>query len=208
MSPIVPSRLPAMLVRRRSSWFVALAVVVCSGQAAWALITGGEGNQPIRDPGWPKGAAAVFNTKSRIAYWEGPPFGGGQWHAECRGDNAALEQVLKAFARVDIPNKRVVLHDGVGHSFWLNPNREKEKAAQAKLDWVFMVWEPERLKFQQRLPEGTRAAEQDAVLAQLDVNTGGSIQWARITVPPGIEIVDERQAASRNSKTAPSPKEP
>src|SRR5437762_2260091 len=101
----------------------ALAVAVTS-QEAFALIFGREGNDPIRDPGWPAGAAAIVNVQSRIAYWVGPPFGGGQWHAECRGDAKALSAVLADFAKLDVKSKRVVLHDGTGHSFWLNKNNE------------------------------------------------------------------------------------
>src|SRR4051795_2784463 len=86
---------------------------------AEALIEGGEGNKPLRDPGWPKGAAAIFNHMGRVAYWEGPPFGGGQWHSECRGDAKALNTVLADVAKVDAKAKRIVVHDGVGYSFWL-----------------------------------------------------------------------------------------
>ena len=87
---------------------------------AAALITGGEGNKPISDPGWPKGAAAIFNHPSRIAWWEGPPFGGGQWHSESRGDARTLTAILTAFSKMDAKTKRVVVHDGVGQSFWIS----------------------------------------------------------------------------------------
>jgi hypothetical protein len=119
---------------------------------AFALITGGEGNKPITDPGWPTGAAAIFNHTGRIAWWEGPPFGGGQWHAECRGDAKAINAVLADFARMDAKVKRVVVQDGTGHSFWLAPNREKEKLEAAKIDWVFMVWQPASWERLRKLP--------------------------------------------------------
>ncbi len=174
----------------------AAAIVMMSAPSAWALIMGGEGNEPRRDPGWPKGAAAVFNSETRVAWWEGPPFGGGQWHAECRGDAAALSLVLDDFSKVEIPKKRIVLHDGFGSSFWLNTNREKEKQANALIDWTFMVWQPDRLKFQQDLPAGFRAVEKgEPVLAQLDVYTGGFVRWADVIVPKGFEIIDERLEA-------------
>lgn len=176
---------------------VAFAIVVMSMQPVWALITGAEGNKPIDDPGWPERAVAVFNTVHRVAYWEGPPLGGGQYHAECRGDNAALEEVLEDFANIDTPQKRVVLHDGVGRSFWLNVNREKGKEAQAKIDWTFMVWVPDRMKFQQRLPAGRGGVGpgDNPILAQLDVYTGGGIDWEKINRPDGIEIIDQRLEA-------------
>src|SRR5436190_14952580 len=91
-------------------------LVAVAPPEAFALITGGEGNKPITDPGWPKGAAAIFNHPGRVAWWEGPPFGGGQWHAECRGDAKALTAVLAEFAKLDVMVKRVVVHDGTGHS--------------------------------------------------------------------------------------------
>ena len=121
------------------------------------MITGGEGNKPIGDPGWPAGAAALFNHPGRVAWWEGPPFGGGQWHAECRGDTRALSAVLADFARMDAKLKRVVVHDGTGHSFWLAPNREKEKLESAKIDWVLMVWQPASWQISaSSLPTSTR----------------------------------------------------
>ena len=131
---------------------LAVAMVFVLVPRAVALITGGEGNAPIADPGWPKGAAAIFNTKARIAWWEGPPFGGGQWHAECRGDAKALSTVLAEFARVDVKAKRIVVHDGIGHSFWLDPNHEPAKAAAAKIDWMFMVWQPANWERLRKLP--------------------------------------------------------
>ncbi len=165
--------------------------------SAWGLITGGEGNKPIGDPGWPDGAAAVFNTEHRVAYWEGPPFGGGQYHAECRGDSAALEEVLEDFANIDTPRKRVVLHDGVARSFWLNIGRDKDKKDPVLVDWVFMAWVPDRLKFQQGLPAGRGAVAKDdtPILAQLDVYTGGQIDWDEVNRPDGIEIIDQRLEA-------------
>src|SRR4051794_15111923 len=95
---------------------LAAAVLAISPRPAVALITGGQGNDPIHDPGWPGGAAAIFNNLARVAWWEGPPFGGGQWHAECRSEARVLNVVLAEFARIDVKLKRLVVHDGVGHS--------------------------------------------------------------------------------------------
>src|SRR5262245_39663477 len=92
----------------------ALALIAVSSQPALALIFGGVGNKPIQDPGWPAGAAVIFNTPSRIAWWEGPPLGGGNWHAECRGDAKALSAVLADFAKLDVKSKRIVVRNGVG----------------------------------------------------------------------------------------------
>jgi hypothetical protein len=177
--------------------FLLVAIAAVSGRPAWALIFGGIGNDPLRDPGWPKGAAAVFNTVSRLAYWEGPPFGGGQYHAECRGDEAAFQRVLDDFAKIETPLKRVVVHDGVAHSFWLSTTGKAEKPEDAKIDWVFMVWHPESRAMQRRLPIGISAVgkRDAAILAQLDVYTGGLIHWNKVTIPEDLEVVDQRLEA-------------
>ena len=91
---------------------LAVALTALATPKAFASIIGGEGNKPIEDPGWPKGAAAIFNTPSRIAWWEGPPFGGGQWHSECRGDARTLSEILAGFAQImfrNIPPGRYVI---------------------------------------------------------------------------------------------------
>ena len=185
--------------QRAAVVLLATAIAALVPPLAFALITGGEGNAPINDPGWPKGAAAIFNTQSRIAWWEGPPFGGGQWHSECRGDAKALNDVLAGFAKLDQKNKRVIVHDGIGHSFWLNPNREPAKRDAAKIDWVLMVWQPENWKRLQAMPADLKPRDSgDSALgppAQIDVFAGGNIRWADVTVPKGLEVVDQRLEA-------------
>lgn len=176
--------------------FLAMAVVLFRAHAAFALITGGQGNETLRDPGWPAGAAVIFNNASRIAWWEGPPFGGGQWHAECRGDAKALSAVLADFAKLDAKSKRVVLHDGVGRSFWINPNGEPAKMKEAEIDWMFTVWQPDNWQRLRKLPldlnptAGRNAAETPPT--QLDVYTGGNVSWSDVVIPEGLQITDER----------------
>ena len=131
---------------------LAMATAAVPSRQAVALITGGEGNRPIADPGWPKGAAVIFNNPARIAWWEGPPFGGGQWTAECRGDAKALNAILADFARLDVKTKKVVVHDGVGTSFWLSSSGDAAKKADARMDWTFMVWQPANWKHLRKLP--------------------------------------------------------
>jgi hypothetical protein len=171
-------------------------LAVSAPREASALITGGTGNTPLRDPGWPTGAAAIFNHTGRIAWWEGPPFGGGQWRSECRGDVKALNAVLADFAELDVKVKKVVVHDGVGHSFWLAPNQEPEKLAAAKIDWSFTVWVPASWEQLRKLPADLNptGAGETSPPTQLDVYTAG-IDWAGVTVPAGIEVVDNRLVA-------------
>ncbi|WP_165223797.1 MSCRAMM family protein [Aquisphaera insulae] len=167
--------------------------------AAFALITGGVGNTPIRDPGWPKGAEAVFNHPARIAWWEGPPFGGGQWHAECRGEAKSLNAILTGLSRMDAKNRRVYVHDGVGASFWINPNREEQKDLDARIDWMFVVWQPESWQRLRAMPPSLNPTDPvDAGLGpptELHIWTGGNVKWADVVVPEGLKVVDERLEA-------------
>jgi hypothetical protein len=185
-------------VSRRIAPLAFLAAVALPAPV-FALIFGGEGNKPINDPGWPAGAAIVFNQPGRLAYWEGPPFGGGQWHAECRGDANALNSVLANFAKIDAKVKRLVIHDGVGRSFWLNPNNEAPKVAASQIDWVFMVWQEANWKQLLQLPPNLKPGDMgDAKTgppSQIDVYADGHVRWADVVVPQGIEVVDDRLSA-------------
>jgi hypothetical protein len=187
---------------RYRTWLLLLlsvAAVSITSPQAFALIIGGEGNSPLADPGWPKGAAAIFNDKSRIAYWEGPPLGGGQWHAECRGDAKALNAILAEFAKLDVKSKRIVIHDGVGQSFWLNANSASDKRDQAKMDWSFMVWVPASWQHLRKLPADLNPTDgedaKNGPPSQIDIYTGGNIKWADVKVPEGIKITDLRLEA-------------
>jgi carboxypeptidase family protein len=179
--------------------FLGVLLILTPSPWAYALISGGEGNEPISDPGWPAGAAAIFNNPTRIAWWEGPPFGGGQWHAEYRGDAAAVNEVLAAFARLDVKIKRLIAYDGVGHSFWLNPNNEPEKKTDAEIDWMFVVWQAESFDRLRNMPadlQPPNVSEADAgPPAELHVYIGDNIRWADVKIPEGIEVVDNRMEA-------------
>lgn len=189
----------------RASWrrwngaaVAALGVALCLSlpSTARALITGGAGNTPITDPGWPKGAAAIFNHPGRVAWWEGPPFGGGQWHAECRGDAKTLNAILTGFAKLENKTRRVYVHDGEGQSFWLNINREPQKAEAAKIDWEFIVWVPGNWQRLRGMPAdlnpiGPQAADAGPPV-ELHIYTGGRVRWADVVMPKGVEVVDQQ----------------
>ena len=71
--------------------------------------------------------------------------------------------------------KRVVVHDGTGHSFWLAPNREPEKLAAAMVDWVFTVWQPASWERLRKLPADLNPTElaDTSPPSQIDVFTTG-----------------------------------
>ncbi|SIO62596.1 hypothetical protein SAMN05444166_7093 [Singulisphaera sp. GP187] len=183
------------MTRFSAALLVAILAFAVPREAS-ALIVGGVGSKPVDDPGWPQGAAAIFNQAGRIAWWEGPPFGGGQWHAECRGDAKSLTAVLGNFAKLDAKRKRIVVHDGTGQSFWLAPNQEPEKREAAKIHWIFMVWQPANWERLHAMPADLNPTDpgDNSPPAQIDVFTA-ELNWADVTVPNGIEVVDQRLGA-------------
>jgi hypothetical protein len=70
-----------------------LAAVLLLPLAAAALMMTGPGNDPVQDAGWPEGALAVANLDCRVGWWEGPPFGGGEWQFQYRGDTGGRVQI-------------------------------------------------------------------------------------------------------------------
>src|SRR5262245_24624488 len=143
-------------------------------QQAFALREGGEGNSPLRDPGWPTGAAALMNTEHRIAYWHGPlP---GHWHADCRGDAKAFNAVLENFAKLEVKSKQIVVHNGIGNSEWLNISNDPFKREAAKMDWMFQTWTKDDAKSRRgRLGQTDLEATEEP--SQIDVYTGFNIKW-------------------------------
>ena len=118
--------------------------------------------------------------------------------AECRGDAKALSAVLVDFAKLDVKTKQVIVHDGVAHSFWLNPNREPAKQAAAKINWVFMVWQPASwVAFArcQATSSPTTWWPDQGPPSQIDVYSGDNLRWGDVTVPDGLTIVDQRLEA-------------
>src|SRR5579864_9600135 len=86
-------------------------------QTSHGLILVSTGNEPVSDPGWPSNAVEVANLKSRIGWWEGPPFGGGEWHFEYLGNAAAFQEGLDRFAKIQSPAIDLFIHDGTQFSF-------------------------------------------------------------------------------------------
>lgn len=180
-------------------YVINLLLVVCvlmGGNQASAMITGGVGNSPINDPGWPKGAAEVFNSSHRIAWWEDPPFGGGRWHSECKGNTEQFKEALIGFGAIEHPQKRLIVRPGKGNSFWLDKKERADKVeSSSQVDWVFVVWQNDRWEMQAKLPAEFSAISkkgEPSPVVELIVYTGGDIDWKKVTVPQEIPVVDER----------------
>lgn len=184
-----------MMAVRLPLLIVTVAILLCPADT-FALITGGEGNDPITLHGCPEGTAAMFNHRGRVAWWEGPPFGGGQYHAECRSDAKAFNEVLSDFSKVESKIKRLIVHDGAGHSFWLNRMKGQNQKDAEKIDWVLSVWQRQSWDQLRNLPPDlnpTDGNDEDPPL-QIDLYTA-TIRWNDVKVPAGIEVIDQRLEA-------------
>lgn len=181
----------------------ALLVALLSGRT-FALITGGFGNNPVPDAGWPLGAMDVANLKTRVGWWEGPPLGGGQFQFLYRGNTDDFGAALQAFAKIRAPALELVVLDGPEESFWLKIDRgEKDKAKpDPRIDWTFDVWAPANWHRLYNNPRSMFASDQpnyrkpcDPPRIHLYVG-GGRVEWDKVKVPPGIKVIDRRAAAA------------
>jgi hypothetical protein len=159
----------------------------------------GKGNAPVADSGWPAGALDVANLKTRIGWWEGPPFGGGEWCFLYRGDTAALEEAIKTFAAIRAPAAlQLVLHEGPQNSpFMADP---KDPKADSHYDWSFTVWNARSWHQLYNDPRSTFTADQPNFRKpvdppRLDVYLTDRIDWKKIRMPEGVQLMDQRTVA-------------
>lgn len=183
-------------MNRFTSSAIALAVVSLACLAtlpASALIMTGSGNQPVRDAGWPEGALAVANLTSRIGWWEGPPFGGGEWHFLYQGNTDGFKDALAVFAAIRAPALDLVIHDGP----------YEDSLLKERVDWSFTVWVPASWHRLFNNPKSTFSAGSSNFRRPVDpprldvyVGGGGGVEWAKVKVPASLHVQDERASAS------------
>jgi len=162
--------------------------------SASALIMTGSGNQAVHDAGWPEGALAVANLESRIGWWEGPPFGGGEWHFLYQGNTEAFQEALAAFAAIRAPTLDLVVHDGP----------QEDGILKKEADWTFTVWVPANWHRLFNNPKSVFEADhpnfrQPVAPPRLEVYVGKGVDWAKVKVPPGLSVRDERATARTNA---------
>ena len=167
-----------------------LGLVLLASLPASALIMSGTGNQPVHDYGWPEGALKVANLESRLGWWEGPPFGGGEWHFLYHGNTEAFQKALTAFAAIRAPALDFVLHDGP----------HEDGILKKQVDWTFTVWVPANWHSLFNNPKSVFEADQPnfrqpVAPPRLDVYVGSGVDWAKVKVPPGLSVRDERAPA-------------
>ncbi|HEV3339076.1 MAG TPA: carboxypeptidase-like regulatory domain-containing protein [Pirellulales bacterium] len=190
---------------------ITTAIGLAATQECAALIMGGFGNDPVADAGWPTGSLEVANLKSRVGWWEGPPFGGGMYVFLYREkDTAAFNQGLAKFADIKSRKLELVIHDGPQESFWLRDHQKPPGEAQpkAQVDWTFTVWRPESWHRLYNDPRTNFASDQREFRQpvdppRVDVYVGqGKIDFSQVTVPDGVTVRDERRSAGAGKADA------
>jgi protocatechuate 3,4-dioxygenase beta subunit len=190
---------------------IAAAIGLAATRQCAALITGGFGNDPVHDAGWPSGALEVANLKSRVGWWEGPPFGGGRYVFLYREkDAAAFNQALAKFAQIKSRKLEIVIHDGPHESFWLRDHTKPagEAQPQARVDWTFTVWRPESWHRLYNDPRSNFASDQREFRQpvdppRVDLYVGeGNVDFGTVELPEGVAVRDERAAAADKAGAA------
>jgi hypothetical protein len=100
---------------------------------------------------------------------------------------------------VAAPKKVLTIYDGTAKSFWLNTaGRGEDK--KAAMDWTFTVWEAASFNRLFNNPQSTFLSDHpsfrgEVPAPEVTVYVGGQIDWAKVVVPKGIEINDQRLEA-------------
>ena len=190
---------------RRASRLWAILFLLLFTLPGYGLITGDTGNRPTFDHNWPAGTLAVANLPSRVGYWEGPPFGGGEFQFLYRGDVAAVQTALDGFAAIHAPELRLVIHEGRHESFWLR--RGDDEMTDSHVDWTMTVWDPRnwhslyndpRSIFESDDPSGAFRKPVDPPIFEVYVAgaEGKGLDWGKVKVPAGLTVVDARASAN------------
>jgi len=183
-----------------NAFLLTLLVVPLFAVQAQGLILTGTGNKPVNDPGWPEGAVNVANLLSRICWWEGPPFGGGEWHFEFVGDTTTFQHSLDVFSGIKAPTMDLFVHDGTQNSFVLDPNHT---TTNHNVDWTFTIWDPKRWEALYGNGKGIVFSDdpnagKSRPPPRIDLYLGPSskIDFAKIKVPANVSFHDERAVAA------------
>jgi len=189
-----------MSTATKTWWPVAGVVLVfVLAQSAPALITGEDGNRPVINRGWPDGSLELANLPSRLGYWEGPPFGGGEYHFlyRCRDSNE-FNEALGLFAAIDAETLELVVHNGPEYSFWLKDDDEKLEEQENRVDWAFTVWNPKSWDSlynnpNSRVMAGHPHYARPVAAPRIDLYIGeGAVTWEDVEVPENVVLSDKR----------------
>lgn len=157
------------------------------------------GKEPVTDKNWPAGSLDVANHKSRQSWTEGPPFGGGLWSFQFRGNAGAFNEVIAKFALIKAPDLLLIIHEGATENPYASPE-DKAKGLQ-RVDWIYTVWTPENFYRLFGMSGSLFASDRPEFRAelsppQLDVFVSPEgVDWSLVQLPPGLRIIDERAAS-------------
>lgn len=195
---------------------VAAVYLMAAIPSGHCLITGGEGNDPMEhDPGFPTGALEVANLKSRLGFYQGPPFGGGEYHFSYQCNSAKeFNDALALFSKIQVPNTISYFSSFVGDIRIQSKNEplllvihDAPKISNGldfggkRVDWAFTVWAAE--SFHRVLSGGDSfmadhpGYRQPVPPPRIDAYVGGDspIVWDEVKVPQNIQTIDWRRAA-------------
>ena len=179
---------------------VLIAVLLLSARTALALIeVGGKG--PVDDRNWPAGSVELANLPSRIAWWEGPPFGGGERQFLYRGDATAFQAALDLFAKIRAPQLRLIIHEGPKANQFISDKKDQH------YDWSFTVWDPRSFHqlfnnpqsfFMARDPDARFRRPVDPPRTDVYVagDDGKGIDCKKVKVPANVRVSDERATSN------------
>ena len=192
----------------RSAFLLALLLLAAP---ALAMIQVGLGNKPVSDHNWPAGALELANLKSRVGWWEGPPFGGGQHQFLYRGGSAEFQAALDHFARIRAPELRLILHEGPHENAFLKQSDNPK--SDTRVDWSFTVWDPRSWNHLFNSPTSTVFADapddrfrRPVYPPILDVYlappAGEGINFEAIKVPSNVKVTDTRATSAGYARNA------
>ncbi|MDB6054904.1 MAG: hypothetical protein JWN25_2427 [Verrucomicrobiales bacterium] len=166
-----------------------LCLTPCKG-----LILVGSGNTPVTDPGWPEGAAGVANAANRLGWWEGPPFGGGEWHFEFNGDTSDFQKAVNALALIKGIPPEIRIQDGMGSSFADHGPTNKQEVAWTFTVWVTKNWEHLYGNTANVVTTDDPNAGKSMPAPRIDLflHSASRVDFGKIVLPANIVIHDER----------------
>ena len=191
-------------IRNTRVCLVGMVLLCVTAAPSSALITGTHGNHPVQNMGWPTGSERVANLATRLGYWEGPPFGGGQYHFLYRCEKTAqFNRALEVFSEIRAPMLKLIVEDGPGRSFWLDAEHRDRPDGDARTDWAFEVCKPATWHLLYNNPNSVFAPDSDnfrkpvpAPTIKVYIGGGGPIVWEDVRIPDNIEVIDKRAEAA------------
>jgi len=183
---------------------VIFCIVFLLPKLCMSLITGEHGNRPTEDRGWPIGSVQIANLPSRLGYWEGPPFGGGEYCFLYRcQDTNEFDQALKIFSSIQASELELIIHNGPECSFWLRENNEELSEEENRVDWTFTVWVPDNWNRLFNSPRSYTLSSDHpnfkkpvaAPKIDLYIGGGGSVVWEDVKVPKNVAVIDKRPSS-------------